>query len=105
MAKSFVKTQQITISLRAFPVGSQGPFTSGLLPADLTGYEFDFVNDATWPTNGQDVLTLTVEQSNDSGQSWEFDSQLTLAGIAWMNRQGQVIHTAGWSVSLDNQGS
>jgi len=105
MAKQFAKTTQLTIPLRTLTPGLKGPFTSGTLPAALSGYQIDFQNDGTWPTNGNDVCTITVEQSNDSGQSWVFDASVTLSGQAWTTKQGTVVNTIGWSVSLDNQGS
>jgi len=98
------KTTQITIPLTALSAGAHGPFTSGLLPPALTGYELDFTNDATWPAAG-DVIQVTVEQSNDNGQNWQFDASLTMGGGQWKTRQGVNTNTSGWSVSLDNQGS
>lgn len=98
------KTTQITVPLTQLSVGSHGPFTSGLLPAALIGYQIDFTNDVTWPASG-DVITVTTEVSNDSGSTWAFDASITMAGGNWVTRQGATTNTTGWSVSLDNQGS
>ena len=98
------KTTQITIPPTQLSVGQHGPFTSGLLPSTLAGYQIDFTNDATWPASG-DVITVTAEQSNDSGSTWAFDASITMAGGQWVTRQHQPTNTSGWSVQLDNQGS
>lgn len=99
-----VKTGQITVPLTQLSLGVHGPFTSGLLPSDLTGYTIDFTNDASWPASG-DVISILIEESNDSGQSWLVDSALTIAGGQWKTRQGANTNTFGMSVSLQNQGS
>lgn len=98
------KTTQITVPPHLLSVGPLGPFTSGLLPSTLVGYQLDFTNTADWPAAG-DVITATVEVSNDSGASWAFDASLTMAGGTWKTRQGADTNTTGWSVSLNNQGS
>lgn len=98
------KQTQITFPLTTLTKGLKGPFNSGLLPPALTGYAIDFANDSSWPATG-DVVTITVDVSNDGGQSWQFDASLTLAGGQWTTRQGAPINTAGWSVSIDNAGS
>jgi len=98
------KQTQITLPLTSLSAGSRGPFTSGILPSTLTGYQIDFTNDATWPPSG-DVITVTVEQSNDSGSIWAFDASITMSGGQWKTRQGVPTNTVGWSVSLDNKGS
>lgn len=98
------KTTQIPVPISLLAVGQHGPFTSGTLPADLTGYVIDFTNDNTWPAAG-DVCVVTVEQSNDNGNTWAFDASIEISGGAWKDRQGNVVHTAPWSVSIDNKGS
>lgn len=98
------KTTQITIPLTALSVGLHGPFSSGDLPSDLTGYAIDFQNDVTWPASG-DVMTVQVDQSNDSGQTWDFVAAITPVGGQWVDRQGQPINTTYWNISLNNQGS
>jgi hypothetical protein len=100
------KQQQISIPVAPRAVNTFGPFTSGLLPAALVGYQVDFLNDATWPAAGN-VVTATVEQSNDSGATWAFDASITLAGGPWFSDRAKTVpsNDAPWSVSLDNQGS
>lgn len=98
------KQTQITIPSTTLALGAHGPFTSGLLPSTLTGYVIDFTNDATWPAAG-DVITVTVEQSNDSGSIWAFDASITMSGGQWKTRQGVPVNTSEWSVQLDNLGS
>jgi hypothetical protein len=98
------KATQITVPLTSLTVGQRGPFTSGLLPSNLTGYMLDLTNDATWPTSG-DVLKISVEQSNDSGATWAFDASITLSAGPWRAKDGTVINTGVWSVGLQNQGS
>lgn len=98
------KTTQINVPISNLAVGIRGPFTSGTLPADLTGYVIDFTNDNTWPASGE-VCVVAIEQSNDNGNIWAFDASLSFSGGAWKDRQGNVVHTAPWSVSLDNKGS
>lgn len=98
------KQSQTSFPLTALSVGSHGPFTSGLLPSTLAGYVIDLINDSSWPASG-DVCTLTVEQSNDSGNSWAFDASVTLSGGQWKTKQGVPVNTSPWAVSLDNQGS
>ena len=85
--------------------GTYGPFASGNLPSTLVGYSLDFTNDATWPTDGSNVLTITVEQSNDAGSTWLFDASTTFTASPWHNRQGTVVNTSDWNVQLDNHGS
>lgn len=99
------KRTQLTIPIGPLNAGTFGPFTSALLPADLSGYLFDFTKDATWPTTGGDVCKFTVEQSNDGGQTWQFDAALTFSPAVWRDRAGNPVDTAVWSVSLDNKGS
>ena len=106
MPQALDKVAQVSVPIRQFPVGQQGPFTTGLLPSALTGYQIDLQNDATWPASG-DVVTLIIEQSNDSGQTWAFDASITVAGGQWFADRQRTIptNTFPWLVELDNQGS
>lgn len=97
--------QQFSVPLATRTPGTYGPFASGNLPSNLVGYSLAFVNDATWPTDGSNVLLVTVEQSNDAGNTWAFDASINLTADPWTDRAGNVIHTANWNVGLDNQGS
>jgi hypothetical protein len=95
---------QISFPLTALTVGVHGPFTSGLLPSSLAAYSVDLINDSSWPASG-DVCAITVEQSNNSGNTWAFDGSITLTGGQWKTRQGVNSNTSGWIVQFDNQGS
>lgn len=98
------KQSQVSIPLSLITAGEHGPFTSGFLPTDLAGYIVDLQNDVTWPLSG-DVCTITVEQSNDAGNTWIFDASITLVGGLWKTLKGLTINTASWNVQFDNQGS
>lgn len=95
----------ITVPLTALTVKSYGPFVSGVLPSTLAGYSIEITNDASWPTNGKDAFTLVVEQSNDSGATWVFDASATFVALPFKDRQGAIINSATWWVSLANEGS
>lgn len=98
------KLSQFSFPLTALAVGEHGPFTTALLPQSIAGYVIDLLNDPSWPADGE-VCKITVEQSNDSGQSWVFDASITLAGGLWKTRQGVVVNATPWSVQFDNAGS
>lgn len=98
MAKN--KTTQIAIPLTVLnTLGLVGPFTSGTLPASISGYQVDFINDSSWPSSG-DVIKITVDLSNDNGQSWQFDASITFSGGTWRARGGAATNTSEWDVSI-----
>lgn len=92
---------QVTIPQTALAVGTHGPFTTPVIPSNVSRFVVN-ITKVVWPADGAgDVMTLTVEESNDGGATWRFSASDTWAGgLTTPKGGGAPILTDWWVTDL-----
>lgn len=76
--------------------GRIGPLEAAI-PNAVGNWTVEFTK-VLWPLSGP-VLVVTIEESKNNGETWEFSASIDLTGGAWKDRSGATVLTARWSTS------
>ena len=91
---------QATIPQIALTPGTRGPFTTGIIPSTASQFVVK-LNKVVWPAAGTGpVMTLTLDESKDGGQTWQLSAQDTWDGGLTQAKGGGTLTTDVWTTDL-----
>lgn len=94
-----------TLPTAVLDVGVHGPFISPQVGTAYGAYQLSISAGGSWPSTPGQVMIITIERSQDSGITWQFDAEAALGPTPWYAKDGVTpVTTSTWTISMGNDG-